>query len=216
MRIFQRINDIVSANLNEMIERFENPETMLRQAHREMDAAVQEAMDSAVTVIANEKLLAKQIAENQQLASQWNDRAASAVADGDDEFARQAITRKIQHDRLVAALSDEHAEAAQTSTKLRRQLDGLRAKSAEAQRKLAILVTRRRVAQASRQVSMASRTNGSGTLSRFRRMVDLVDFEDAKSQAAMELFGDEDLYMLDDETAEVERELAELKRTMDV
>jgi phage shock protein A len=61
MGIFRRFTDILSANLNDLIDRFEDPEKALRQAIREMEQAVTDALNSAAKVIANERLLTKPI-----------------------------------------------------------------------------------------------------------------------------------------------------------
>ena len=57
MGIFARVSDIISANLNDMVERFESPETMLRQAIREMDAAIARTMEATARAIADERLI---------------------------------------------------------------------------------------------------------------------------------------------------------------
>ena len=160
MRLFRRIGDIVSANLNEMIDHFEDPEKMLKQAVREMERAVTAALDAAVKVVANEKLLAKQLAENRRQADRWHDRAGQAVDAGDDALARRALTRKVQHEELVAALEDQQAAATETSRKLRRQIDGMRAKLAEAKRKLATLTARKRAAEARKQFHEVTAISG--------------------------------------------------------
>lgn len=59
MGLFKRISDIVSANLNDMVERFEDPEQMLRQAIREMEEAIGRAKPDVARAMANEKTLAK-------------------------------------------------------------------------------------------------------------------------------------------------------------
>ena len=161
MRLFRRIGDIISANLNEMIDHFEDPEKMLKQAVREMEQAVAAALDSAVKAVANEKLLSKQLAENRRQAQRWQHRAGEAVATGDDDLARRAITRKIQHEKLVAALEDQHTAAAETSAKLRRQIEGMRAKLTEVKRMLAALIARKRAAETRRQLLCVTSSNKS-------------------------------------------------------
>ena len=56
MGLFKRINDIISANLNEMIEGFENPETMLKQAIREMESSIAQVKQETARAMASEKL----------------------------------------------------------------------------------------------------------------------------------------------------------------
>ena len=213
MRLFRRIGDIISANLNEMIDHFEDPEKMLKQAVREMEQAVTAALDSAVKAVANEKLLSKQLAENRRQAQRWQHRAGEAVATGDDDLARRAITRKIQHEKLVAALEDQHTAAAETSAKLRRQIEGMRAKLTEVKRMLAALIARKRAAEARRQLLCVTSSNGGhAAFSRFDRLFEQVELAEAEADAFCELTAaDDEEAFEDDEAAVVEQELAALK-----
>ena len=79
MGLFQRVGDILSANFNDLIDRFEDPEKMLRQAIREMEALIAETLDGAAQSIATEKLIGKDLASVEQLSKAWQERAAKAV-----------------------------------------------------------------------------------------------------------------------------------------
>jgi len=213
MRLFRRIGDIISANLNEMVDHFEDPEKMLKQAVREMEHAVAAALDSAVKVVANEKLLSKQLAENRRQAERWQDRAGKAVAAGDDDLARRAITRKLQHEKLVVALEDQHSAAAETSAKLRRQIEGMRAKLSEAKRICAEFIARKRAAEARRQLLCVVSPNGAHTAyHRFDRLFEQVELAEAEADAFCELStADDEEAFENDDAAIVEQELAALK-----
>jgi phage shock protein A len=213
MRLFRRIGDIISANLNELIEHFEDPEKGLKLAVREMEHAVAKALDSAVKAVANEKLLAKQLAEHQAFAEQWHQRAQQSVAAGHDDLARRAIARKKQHEHLVAALDDQVAVAVETNAKLRRQIAGMQAKVAEAKRKLATFIARKRAAEARMQFRTVSALQGEcATSGRFDRLFEQLNQAEAEADALDELTsdGDEQLFR-NDEAAAVEKELAALK-----
>ena len=146
MGIFSRISDIVSANLNEMVEKFEDPQKMLKQAIREMETTIEEAKRNVVRSMADEKMIAKELAKNRKQAELWAGRAETAVGDDNDDLARKALSRRREHEKLVAALDDQQAASAQTTGTLRRQLEGMRAKLAEAKRRLGTLVARKRAA----------------------------------------------------------------------
>jgi phage shock protein A len=75
MSIFKRIQDIVSANLNDLIEGYEHPEQMLRQAIREMEEAIHRAQPDAARAIANEKTIAKELVSNEARSATWHSRA---------------------------------------------------------------------------------------------------------------------------------------------
>lgn len=215
MGLFHRINDILAANLNDLVDRFENPEKMLRQALREMEASTAEASSAAARSIAAEKLLAKELAAQREQAALWQSRAASAVAAGDDEAARRALVRRRENDHLAVALADELIAAQALNARLRRQIDALRAKQSETSRKLAALSARHRLAAARRQLFRGARSS-TEPIARFARMcrrVELAEVE-ADALAELELEGNDEWTALESrhDAAAVESELAELKR----
>jgi phage shock protein A len=215
MGLFRKFGDILSANLNDLVERFEDPEKMLRQAIREMDEAVASALNSAAKVIANEKLLARQLADTQQQAGHWHDRARQAVQDGDDALARRALVRKAEHEQLLPALEDQQVTSQQTSRKLRRQIDGMRSKLAEAKRKLATLCARNRAVEARRKLlAISTAASPEAAFSRFDNLCERVELAEAETDALVDL----GVLQSEDETLEevfderIDLQLAELKR----
>ena len=94
MGIFKRISDIISANLNDLTEKFENPEKMLKQAVREMESAIDQVTQQTAKAMANEKTLARELRRNRSQCEQWQERATKAVKAGDDDLARKALARK--------------------------------------------------------------------------------------------------------------------------
>ena len=78
MPLVRRIAGIVSANLNDAVDRCEDPEKMLRQAVREMEEAFHRALDRAATAIAQEKLLSRQSRQIFQTAGTWYELAPKA------------------------------------------------------------------------------------------------------------------------------------------
>jgi phage shock protein A len=195
MGIFQRISDIISANLNEMTESFEDPEKMLRQAVREMEQSIGDATQETAKVIANEKLLEKERTSNSQQAQQWQKKAEQAVSAGDDQLARKALSRKVEHEKLVVALDDQLKAAHDASRTLKHQLDGMKAKLAEAKRNLATLSARKRAADFKKKMhtSAAAASDVSGlddnAFAKFDRLRGRVEQAEAEAEALAELRG---------------------------
>ncbi len=79
MRLFRRIGDIIAANLNELVDRFEDPEVMLKQAIREMETMIEDATAAAARAIASERLLARDLSDHEEKARRWHARAEEAV-----------------------------------------------------------------------------------------------------------------------------------------
>ncbi len=189
MSVFQRVSDIISANLNEMIEKFEDPAKMLKQAMGEMDAAIAEAKRDVAKAIAGERLLAKELAEHEGQAQQWAQRAERAVVAGDDDVARKALTRRQEHDCLRAALSDQHAAAVVASQVLRRQFEAMQAKLAEAQRRFGTLSARNKAAQVRSRLELGvpdPRWN-TRAFAKFDRLRGKVEQAEAEADALREL-----------------------------
>lgn len=213
MRLFRRVSDIISANLNDLVDRFEDPETMLRQAVREMEAAVSGAMDSAARAIANERLLERRLGEHRRQVERWQARARQSVRQGDDAV-RRALVRKAEHQKLAAALGDELDEARVAARSLRRRIDAMRVRLEEARRRLLMLSARRQTAEARRRLSKdcTSVARHDMAFGRFERLCERVEFAEAEADALVELAGDG----FDDDAEfdpEIEAELQAIKES---
>jgi phage shock protein A len=194
MGLFKRINDIITANFHELTEGLEDPETMLKQAIREMEASIGEATQETVKVLASEKLLVKELSNNETQARDWQRKAEQAVDSGDDDLARRALARKGEHDKLATALQDQVNVVQQTSQTLRHQLDGMKAKLAEAKRQLATLSARQKAADFKKKAITSSNALDMGSaddaFAKFERMREKVERAEAEAEAMAELRGD--------------------------
>lgn len=190
MNIFKRISDIISANLNDLVEGCEDAEQMLRQAIREMDDAVHKARPDVAKAMANEKSIAKELAANQAQQRTWETRTESAVEAGDDALARKAIERRKEYEKIVAALQDQHVAALEASQMLRRQLEAMEAKLADAQRRLNTLVARNRAAEIRTKMAASDagpRLDDNNAFSKFDRLSRKVEMAEAEAEAMAEL-----------------------------
>ena len=218
MGLFQRFGDIISANLNDMVDRFEDPEKMLKQAVREMEAAIVEARRETARAMASEKLAAKELADSERQSADWAKRAEQAVRAGDDALARKALTRKQEHDKVTAALQDQTAAAAEASQTLRRQLEAMQSKLAEANRRLGTLVARQKAAavRAKIQAGVGGVEMNSEAFDKFERLRKKVDRVEAETEALRELDMGDSAPEQEDAAGDldVEAALAELKKKM--
>jgi phage shock protein A len=224
MGLFKRISDIVSANLNDLTEQYEDPEKMLKQAVREMDDSIAEVTQQTAKAMANAKTLSRELERNRTQGGQWRDRAAKAVESGDDDLARKALARKNEHEKLVAALEDQLQAADEASAALQRQLAGMKAKLAEAKRNLATLSARTRAAdfrmKMDTQAAGLSAEVDESAFAKFDRLKAKVEQAEAEAEAMAELRSQhtaparEEAAEVADEDLDVAAELAELKRKL--
>jgi phage shock protein A len=223
MGVFKRISDIISANLNDLTEGFEDPERMLRQAVREMEETIAEVTNQTAKAMANETTLSSELERNRIQQQQWQGHAEKAVEEGNENLARKAIIRKSEHEKLMAALKDQLSAAQEASASLRCQLAGMKAKLAEGKRNLATLSARKRAADFRKkmecQAAGAVSDLDDSAFAKFDRMKAKVEQAEAEAAAMAELRGmgtsgtAEDIEA-PEEDLDVSAELAELKRKL--
>src|SRR5262249_35918727 len=223
MGLFKRIGDIISANLEELTEGYEDPERMLKQAIREMEASIEEATRETAKAMASQKMMAKELAHNESQAREWQERARKAVTASDDDLARKALARKQEHDKLAAALRDQLKAAEEASQTLRRQLDGMKAKLSEAKRSLSTLSARKKAADFRKKLEASKIDLGfadeGNAFAQFDRLREKVEHAEAEAEAWAELHqGATERAAPEAETGkddlDVEAQLQELKRKM--
>jgi phage shock protein A len=205
MGIFSRVSDILTANLNALLDRAEDPEAMLAQVVREMEDGLARARRSAAVAIAAERQLRREREDHQVRADHWKGRAGEALAAGREDLARLALARKQEHDALAGSLKEQHAEAALTGQSARTALHALEARLAEARQKQRALLARHRTAQVRIEVYRhlgAGRADFGASLARFDRL------EDRLSRRVDELAAEADL----DDPAGLEAEFTDLER----
>jgi phage shock protein A len=223
MGIFRRVSDIISANLNEFAERFENPEKMLKQAIREMEESIGRATEQTAKAMAGEKILSRELERNRAGQQQWQQRAAKAAEAGDDILARKALARKNEHERIAAALEDQLTASGEAGRTLQRQLEAMKAKVSEARRNLTTLSARQRAADFRKrmhcQAAGLTTDVGDRAFAKFDRLKARVEQTEAEAEAMAELRARNARASTDDvevtgHELEVDAELAEIKRRL--
>ena len=218
--LFKRINDIIAANLNDLLDRVEDPERMIKQIIREMEENINSAKEGVIDAIASEKQLYRELESQRRQSKEWLQRAEKALAADNETLAREALTRKREHDAIVANLEESWSAAKRTSERLKAQLRTLEAKLNEARLKKGSLVARQRASEARRQMDRTLNhvTAGREMETSFGRMEDKVLEMEARVEAEEELYQDyspvEQEFLQMEVDAQVEDELAALKKKM--
>jgi phage shock protein A len=215
MGIFGRMTDIVKANINDLLDRSEDPEKMIKQMVLEMEEAVNKATLAVGSAIANEKQLERQHTKQLAQTNDWQQKAITAVNAGRDDLARQALERKNTIGKNVADLDRMLTEAKTTSTQLRGQLDQLKAKLDEARMRQNTLIARSQAAKAKKQIAQSFSGIGSDAFSKFDKLEQRVEKTEAEADAFAQLAGEntslEDQFKMLGSGAEVDDDLAQLK-----
>jgi phage shock protein A len=215
MGLFKRLKDIFTANLGEAIDACEDPEMMLKQAIREMEEAIVEARRETAKAMAAEKLAGRDLADSERHARDLQLRAEQAVRAGDDGLARTALGHKQEQEKTSAALREQASASAEASGALRRQLEGMQDKLAEAKRRLGTLTARQKAASV--RMKSADPAFETAAFDTFDRISEKVARAEAEAEAMSELHAcrrgaASSEVAVDGAGSDVEAELAELKK----
>jgi len=194
---------------------------MLKQAIREMEVSIEDSKRSVAKAMASEKMLGKELLENHRQADEWQRRAEQAVESGNDDLARKALARKQEHEKVAAALVDQHTASQEAVVALRRQLEAMQAKLADAKRRLSTLVVRKKAADMRARVQMgtADATLNTDAFAKFDRLREKVEMAEAEAEALRELSDSSTSEngtseIVADEDLEVDAELVKLKKKL--
>jgi phage shock protein A len=188
MGLFSRLGTLFRSNINELINKAEDPEKMLNQVLVDMKGQLVEAKKQVAVAIADEKRIKKQLDQERAKAKDWERKAMLAVKAGDDGLARAALQRKNDHEEVTRTLETQWEAQKESVDKLKEALRGLDHKIEEAKRKRNILVSRKKRAEAQRMINetLAS-INSKGSFDTFERMEDRITQLEAESEATAEL-----------------------------
>ena len=104
MGIFTRFTDIISSNINAMLDKAEDPEKMIKLMIREMEDTLVELKASCASVIAESKKMQRRLDEINARKSLWEDRVSLAVEKGRDDLAREALVEKKRFSKMVQVM----------------------------------------------------------------------------------------------------------------
>jgi len=192
MAVLERVATLVRANLNDLIDRAEDPEKMIKQVILDMENQLLQVKTQVAISMADYHLLQKKQSEQSDKAAEWMRKAELAVDKQQDDLARAALERFQSCTRLAEGYTAQVDDQKQQVDTLRRALDQLEGKLAEARAKSDLLVAQHRRARALERASDAQLAiGGAGPVAGFDRMERKVQRGEAVSQAKASLVADD-------------------------
>jgi len=214
MALLERVSTLVRANLNDLIDKAEDPEKMIKQVILDMQNQLLQVKTQVAIAIADQHLLEKKQKENEEKVTEWMRKAELAVDKKQDDLARAALQRVESYRDLSTSfgeqVNDQKAQVENLKTALR-QLDQ---KLTEANAKADLLIAQHRRARAVGKASDAKINIGNGSkAAAFDRMKHKVVREEAVGQAKAEIAVDnvEDRLAALEKEDRIEQLLGELK-----
>jgi phage shock protein A len=205
--IFSRLKTLISSNVNDTINKAENPEKMLNQALIDMNQQLIESKKAVAMAIADEKKLERETQNQQNQAQEWERKAMLAVQAGKDDLAKEALMRKKEHDGFYTEYNKQWTLQKASVDKLKESLKELQDKIGQADREKNLLIARAKRAEAQKKIhETMSKTGNSSAIDTFERMKTKVDQIEAQADAAKEL---EDL----SSNSDLDKKFRELERS---
>lgn len=217
MGFFSRLSDIMSANINDLLDRAEDPEKMIKLLIIEMEEHLGDAREGVVKALAGEKRLEANLNKNRSAAEEWEAKAEAAIERSDDELARKCLSRKKEYEKIAESMQQQWETAHHASEVLKEDYQRLEEKVDEARRKRDSLIARQALAEAQKEVAgtAPAMEKAQRSFSKFDRMESKIEQMEAEAVAMAELT--DTSRALDREVekserdAEVDAELAALK-----
>ena len=214
MGIMDRLSTLIRANVNDALDRAEDPVKMIDQILRDMQENIAEGRKQVAAMIAQEKELEGDLGTVRKLATEWQAKAQRAVAAGRDDLAREALRRKRDNDENASVYEQQLRTQQQTVAKLKQQLQQLEAKYQSTLSQRDALIARHRRAEAQQQVAATLSTyspmDPTADLERMERKIRGTEARAAATAEIADTSLDTQLRELDYDL-DIERELAALK-----
>jgi phage shock protein A len=213
MGLLDRVRNIVRANVNDALNRAEDPVKALDQMIASWSSDLVKVRQAAALAIAAQNRLQAEYDQREQAVQDWQRRAALAVDRGDDDLARQALARKLQYQNEANQLRQSLDEQSGHLDQLRANVQDLENRVQQAVMKRNQLVARYRTAEATKSLEQELSRSGTGSQAMERLEAKTTDAE-AQAAAYTELSRDslEDRFAQLEQGNSVEDELAALKQ----
>ena len=192
MAVLERVATLVRANLNDLIDRAEDPEKMIKQVILDMENQLVQVKTQVAISMADQHLLQKKQTEHEDKAAEWMRKAELAVDKGQDDLARAALERYQGLTKMAEGFAKQVADQKTQVDTLRRALDQLDQKLTEARGKSDVMLAQHRRSRALEKANDAQLAIAAkGPVADFERLKSRVQRSEAVSQAKSELVADD-------------------------
>jgi phage shock protein A len=214
MALLERVSTLVRANLNDLIDKAEEPEKMIKQVILDMENQLLQVKTQVAIAIADQHLLEKKHKENDEKTAEWMKKAELAVTKKEDDLARAALHRVESYREMAGSFMQQVADQKAQVENLKTALRKLEQKLEEARAKADVLIAQHRRARAVGKAQDARTAIGDNSKSAaFDRMKRKVEQSEAVGQAKSELTVEnvEDRLTAMEKEERIEHLLAEMK-----
>lgn len=217
MNLFDRFKRVAKSNLNEIVNKLEDPEKVMTQAVTDLQTDLVKIRQSYAEVMATQKKMQKQKDAADKLVAEWMQRAQLAVSAGDDELAKEALSRKNTAQEQAETLAVQLEAQNSSLEQLFESMSQLEAKITEAKSMKEQYIARARTAKTATKVNDMLAGVGDNSMSSFDRMKEKVEQLETTAEVSSGMIGAakdvslEDRFKQLESGSSVDDELAQLK-----
>ncbi len=219
MAIFERISDLVRSNINDLIDKAENPEKMVKQIIIDMEDQLRKATQGLGTAMGSLNQVKKQLENAKEQSHNWQAKAKACLEQGNEELAKQALENKVKQDKMVTQYQEMSNSMEAQVNEIKSQIDVLKQKLEEARSKQAMLVARSQMADAKSQMAKTlGNMDSKSAFAKMDKMEQKIEQKESQADAFSQISGVEDApndpFAQMDQENSINAELEKLKQEM--
>lgn len=218
MAIFQRIGDILKANINDLLDKCEDPEKMIKQIIIDMEKEQEKCTNALGQAMGSQRQLGKQLEKAKAESASWENKAKAALAQGNQDLAKMALQRKVTADNQVTQYQQMYDTATAQVNTIKGQVDALKMKLDEARSKQSMLIARSKMADAQKNLAKTlGNMDSSSAFAKLDKMEEKIEAKEAQADAFSDLAGvsnEPDPFAQLEQDSAVDAELARLMAEM--
>ena len=184
MALLERVSTLLRANVNDLIDKAEDPEKTLRQLLLDMENQLLQVKTQVAIAIADQHLLEKKAKEHEEVAQSWRRKAELAVSKGQDDLARAALDRSLSHQQLSAGFAQQIDDQRSEAEIMRTNYGKLQQKLKETEARCEILITQKRRARAVGKANLAHAASSGGNVARSMQKIRMKVMSDEVTNSA--------------------------------
>ena len=216
MSIFTRLGDLLKANINDLIDKAEDPEKMVKQIILDMDKELVKSTQMLGKAMASEHQIEKQLNDAKAKSAEWENKAKLALGAGDEALAKNAVQEKLKADEKVEGFQKMYDSIHGQTEAIRDQVEQLKAKLEEAKSRQAMLIARSQMADTQKNLaqSLGGMNSSENAFAKMDAMEEKIARKEAEAQAFTDISGvnktSEDPYKKLESDSKVDAEMARL------
>ena len=217
MSIFTRLGDLLRANINDLIDKAEDPEKMVKQIIQDMDRELVKSTQMLGKAMASERQIEKQMNDAKAKSADWENKAKLALQAGDQELAKKAVEEKLKVDEKVTQFTQMYESVHAQTEQIKAQVEELKSKLEEAKNRQAMLIARSQMADTQKDLaqSLGGMNTSENAFAKMDKMEERIARKEAEAQAFSEISktgnaAEKDPFAVLESNSKVDAEMARL------